>query len=142
MERLDYQKILREKLTEGAFAMITKSEKDFADWIDRVIHHTKRCDELFRELKAYRDAEEQGLLFRLPKEFRDIDKRIIEYSLVKAINLARYGIEVDDRLESATQISSAISQAYMVGRQDERNKYRELRKEEAEQKLASMQKGE
>lgn len=88
------------------------------------------------------DAEEQGLLLRLPKEFSNIDKRIIEYSLAKAMNLVRYGIEVDDRLENATQISCAINQAYMMGRQEERNRFRELRKEEAEQTLASMQKGE
>ncbi len=53
MERLDYEKILQENLTEGAFAMITGSEKDFADWIKRVKYQAKRCDELFRELKHF-----------------------------------------------------------------------------------------
>ena len=94
--------------------------------------------EILEKLGQYEDAEEQGLLLRLPKELSNIDKRIIEYSLVKAMNLVRYGIEVDDRLENATQISCAINQAYMMGRQEERNRFRELRKEEAEQKLAEM----
>lgn len=98
------------------------------------------CGAIVTKLADYEDAEEQGLLLRLPKEFSNIDKRIIEYSLVKAMNLVRYGIEVDDRLENATQISCAINQAYMMGRQEERNRFRELRKEEAEQKLAEMRK--
>ena len=72
MERLDYEKILQENLTEGAFAMITNSEKDFADWIGRVKYQAKRCDELFKELKHYKDLEEQGLLLKLPCKVGDI----------------------------------------------------------------------
>ena len=103
-----------------------------------IIYNKGSYHDILEKLYQYEDAEEQGLLLRLPKGIEGIDKRVIEYSLVKAINLARYGIEVCDNLENATQISYAINQAYMLGRQDERNRFRELRKEEAEQKVESM----
>jgi hypothetical protein len=101
----------------------------------------KDCDydyECFKKLADYEDAEEQGLLLRLPKGIEDIDKRVIEYSLIKAINLSRYGVDVDDKLKNATETAYALSQAYNRGRQDERDRFYELRKEEAEQKLAEM----
>lgn len=71
MERLNYEKILFENLSEGAFAMITKSEKDFADWIESIEYQSKRCDELYSKLKKYEDAEEKGLLLRLPCKVGD-----------------------------------------------------------------------
>ena len=37
--------------------------------------------ELLEELQSYRDAEEQGLLLRLPVELKDVDRKIIEYAI-------------------------------------------------------------
>lgn len=64
------------------------------------------------------DAEEQGLLLRLPKEIQDIDKRMLEYAFVKAINLVKYGVDVDSKLESAVETSYALHNAYMKGTKD------------------------
>lgn len=63
---IDFEKVLKEKLHEDAFAFITSSEKEFADWVERVRWQAKRCDELFRELKQFKDKREQGLLLELP----------------------------------------------------------------------------
>ena len=63
---IDFEKVLKEKLHEDAFAFITSSEKEFADWIERVRWQSKRCDELAWELKRIKDKEEQGLLKILP----------------------------------------------------------------------------
>ena len=126
---------------ERLTVVLAKNSYDTFDPIDIVDNEYSKInyEKVLTKLGQYEDAEEQELLLRLPKELSNVDKRIIEYSLVKAINLVRYGIEVDDRLENATQISSAINQAYLRGIQDGRNRFSELRKEEAEQKLKEME---
>lgn len=70
------------------------------------------------QLKAYEDAEEQGLLLRLPIEIRGVDERIIKYALAKAMCLFKYGVDVDSKLEGAVETSYALHQAYMRGSQD------------------------
>ena len=62
---IDFEKVLKEKLHEDAFAFITSSEKEFADWIERVRWQAKRCDELAWELKRIKEKQEQGLLIEL-----------------------------------------------------------------------------
>lgn len=82
---IDYEKVLRENLSEGAFPIITSNEKEFADWIQRVRWQSKRCDEMYDELKRYKDAEEQGLFLRLPCKVGD----------------TLYSVDMDERMEKA-----------------------------------------
>ena len=86
---------------------------------------------LQEELQEYRNAEEQGLLLRLPKSMHDIDKNIIEYALVMAINLSRYGVNVMDKIKSETELSYFLNQAYLRGRQDEIDRMNRIKEEEA-----------
>lgn len=123
-----------ERLTETIKGQGFCNGKQCTDDCDDCNHFHK----ILTKLAQYEDAEEQGLLLRLPKGIEDIDKRVIEYSLIKAINLSRYGVDVDDKLKNATETAYALSQAYNRGRQDERDRFYELRKEEAEQKLEGM----
>ena len=69
---------MKEKLHEDAFAIITSTEKEFADWIERVRWQSKRCDELAWELKRIKDKQEQGLL--------------IEKSELERYKLALFGV--------------------------------------------------
>ncbi len=92
---IDYEKVLRENLSEGAFPIITSNEKEFADWIRRVRWQSKRCDEMYYELKGYKDAEEQGLLLRLPCKVGDtvfipMKPHILEYNITDFV-ISRYG---------------------------------------------------
>lgn len=52
----------------------------------------------------------------------DEKKLIEEYAKIYARNLVLYGVDVRDKLEGATQISLALEQAYLRGRQDESNR--------------------
>lgn len=63
---INYEKILRENLSESAFKIITSNEKEFAYWIEKIKKDTKKSERMFRELKAYKDKEEQGLLRNIP----------------------------------------------------------------------------
>lgn len=47
------------------------------------------------------------------------EKQIKEYAEMYARNLVLYGVDVRDKLESATSISLALEQAYAKGRSDE-----------------------
>ena len=94
---------------------------------------------LAKRLAYYEDLEEQGLLLRLPSEIHGIDKSIIEYSLARSINLARYGVDIGDKFETAIETSYALSKAYNRGRQDEIDRIYRLR-EELEAKLRELQK--
>ena len=47
------------------------------------------------------------------------EKQIKEYAEMYARNLVLYGVDVRDKLESATSISASLNQAYMKGRSDE-----------------------
>lgn len=67
----EIEEILREKLTAEAVDAITKSKKDFSDWIDQMLWINKRCDELAREVEWYRGLEKQGLLLILPCKIGD-----------------------------------------------------------------------
>lgn len=42
---IDFSKVLHEKLGDS-FDVVTTSEKDFGDWIDRLRWHVEKCDEL------------------------------------------------------------------------------------------------
>lgn len=42
---INFSKVLRERLGDN-FDVVTASEKDFGDWIDRLRWHVKKCDEL------------------------------------------------------------------------------------------------
>lgn len=45
--------------------------KELKSWVERCTWHARKCEELLRELDKYKDAEEQGLLVRLPCKVGD-----------------------------------------------------------------------
>lgn len=80
---------------------------------------TTGMQKVISKLANYEDAEEQGLLLRLPEEMSSLDKRHINLAILKAVNLCSYGVDVDDRLTTATELSCALHDAYLRGRQHE-----------------------
>ena len=52
------------------------------------------------------------------------EKQIKEYAEMYAKNLVLYGVDVRDKLESATSISLALGQAYTKGRSDECERFK------------------
>ena len=79
----------------------------------------KQTKEWLEELKSYRDAEEQGLLLKLPEEMSGLDKNVLRLAIEKAVTLCRYGVDIDSRLTTATELSCALHDAYMRGRKHE-----------------------
>ena len=49
---VDFEKVLKEKLSEETFSIISSSEKEFGDWLDRLKRDAERCGELYRELES------------------------------------------------------------------------------------------
>lgn len=48
------------------------------------------------------------------------EEMIQELAIMYATSLVRYGVDIQGKLESATQISLALNEAYCRGRVDER----------------------
>ena len=53
---VDFEKVLKEKLSEETFSIISSSEKEFGDWLDRLKRDAERCGELYRELESVKNA--------------------------------------------------------------------------------------
>ena len=49
---VDFEKVLKGKLSEETFNIISSSEKEFEDWLDRLKRDAERCGELYRELES------------------------------------------------------------------------------------------
>ena len=95
----------------------------------------KDCEvlfEIFDKLAEYEDLEEQGLLVKLPCKAGDtiylVDFDECEYdeATIISIEIGKDGIQINSDYEIGTDLNA---------------KYLFLTKEEAEKKLASMQKG-
>ena len=103
--------------------------------MDRLTHRNGRyinykqfdVDLAIQKLADYEDLEEQGLLIKLPKELKDLDANILKAAILNAICTLKYGVDVTGKIETATQMSCALGQAYMRGRQDERDSYENTR---------------
>lgn len=57
---VDFEKVLKEKLSEETFSIISSSEKEFEDWLDRLKRDAERCGELYRELESVKNAATRG----------------------------------------------------------------------------------
>ena len=79
-------------------------------------------DLVIQKLAEYEDLEEQGLLIKLPEELKVIDANILKVAILNAVCTLKYGVNVKEELETATQMSYALGKAYMQGRQDERDR--------------------
>lgn len=53
---VDFEKVLKEKLSEETFSIISSSEKEFGDWLDRLKRNAERCGGLYRELESMKNA--------------------------------------------------------------------------------------
>ena len=53
---VDFEKVLKEKLSEETFSIISSSEKEFEDWLDRLKRDAERCGELYMELESMKNA--------------------------------------------------------------------------------------
>ena len=61
------------------------------------------------------DKEKINLMMRLAKE----DTYVLCQAYLYAVNLARYGVDVTEKWETATQQSASLHRAYIRGRYDE-----------------------
>ena len=57
---VDFEKVLKEKLSEETFSIISSNEKEFGDWMERLKREAERCGELYRELESMKNAAMRG----------------------------------------------------------------------------------
>lgn len=53
---VNYEKILRDKLSDTAADIVTGSEEEFARWIDRLMQNNKKCDQYRKILNEIADT--------------------------------------------------------------------------------------
>ena len=51
------------------------------------------------------------------------EEMIQELAIMYATSLVRYGVDIQEKLETATQMNYALNQAYLRGREDERERF-------------------
>ena len=51
------------------------------------------------------------------------EEMIQELAIMYATSLVRYGVDIQEKLETATQMNYALNQAYLRGRADERERF-------------------
>ncbi len=56
---IDFEKVLKEKLSEETFKIISSSEKEFGDWLDRLKQGVVKCGELQSEVEELRKLKEK-----------------------------------------------------------------------------------
>lgn len=95
------------------------------------IRHTAIFEDLnlASEYIKYKEAEAQNRLFVLPEGFNlnELDANKLSYAFIHALSLVKYGVDISsERLAQASAINVELSQAYMRGRQDERDRIAEI----------------
>ena len=71
------------------------------------------------EIDCVEKYEVKKIINELAEEYRN--DKVCQTAIMYAKNLHKYGIQIDSIWETATQQSMALNQAYMRGRQDERD---------------------
>jgi hypothetical protein len=100
---------------------------------------TKLQKELDKKLKepAYQHEGEdyyvgictaQQIADQVEKEFYK-ENPIFKYALMYAEHIKKYGIDITEKWETATQNAAALNEAYMRGRQDERERFARCQEE-------------
>ena len=49
MGRTDFDKVLKEKLSEITYSIISSSDEEFSNWIDWLKFHAEKCGELYHD---------------------------------------------------------------------------------------------
>ncbi len=57
---IDFEKVLRETQSEETYKILSSSEEEFEDWLDRLKRDAERCGELYRELESVKNAATRG----------------------------------------------------------------------------------
>ena len=99
------------------------------EFIEKLIGRLEEKIDVIKD-EIYRDYEERiieecaienviDIVNELAEEYRN--DKVCQTAIMYAKNLHKYGIQIDSIWETATQQSMALNQAYMRGRQDERD---------------------
>lgn len=67
--------------------------------------------------------------YEFGQKFDSNDVIVSNLAKAYAVNIKRYGVDVTEKWATATQNAAALNQAYLRGRQDERDKFDEWREE-------------
>ena len=67
--------------------------------------------------------------YELGQKIESNDVIVSNLAKAYAVNIKRYGVDVTEKWATATQNAAALNQAYLRGRQDERDKFDEWREE-------------
>lgn len=67
-------------------------------------------------------CEAMQIVDQVEKEFYK-ENPIFKYALLYAQHVMKYGIDISEKWETTTQNAAALNEAYMRGRQDEREKF-------------------
>ena len=66
----EFAEIFEKHFSREALELL-RDKEEFSKWLERVRWHTRKCDELGRELQAFKDKREQGLQIELPCKVGD-----------------------------------------------------------------------
>jgi hypothetical protein len=67
-------------------------------------------------------CEAMQIIDQVEKEFYK-ENPIHKYALLYAQNIMKYGVDISEKWETATQNAAALNVAYLRGRQDERDRF-------------------
>ena len=99
----DFAEIFEKHFSEDALKLLSDKE-EFSKWLERVHWHTQKCDELGRELQAFKAKQEQGLLIELPCHIGDIiyeptNRNTINEYMVTGIKKELFALWIEWELE-------------------------------------------
>jgi hypothetical protein len=94
--------------------------------LDTVINRLQyKADNIKAKLDPSYFTECIEYLKTLPREINENDIMINQLARKYAVSLLRYGVDISEKWETASQNSVALQQAYLRGRQDERDRFDE-----------------
>ena len=90
----EFAEIFEKHFSREALELLSDKE-EFSKWLERMRWHTRKFDELGRELQAFKDKREQGLQIELPCKMND-EFFVIAYSSRKVTHVRCTGYCVQE----------------------------------------------
>lgn len=140
-KKTDFEKILREKLSENTYKIITSSDKGFSDWLDWLKFHAEKCGELYYDQwteniiksKCHKIADHHGY----GEQSRMLQEECGE--LVRAVNKHHRNGNMDNLIEELADVQIMMIQILYLLRLDEET-YRKKIMSKLDRELERMEK--
>ena len=140
-KKADFEKVLREKLSENTYNIISSSDKDFSDWLDWLKFHAEKCGELYYDQwteniiksKCHKIADYHGY----GEQSRMLQEECGE--LVRAVNKHHRNGNMDNLIEELADVQIMMIQILYLLRLDE-EAYRKKIMSKLDRELERMEK--